>query len=111
MVFLPRGEAPEGGWPVLAWAHGTTGIADRCAPSLNPASERDAAFLNHWLQTGYAIVATDYEGLGTPGPQPYLHCASEAYSIIHSVQAARELALPLTRDRKSTRLNSSHVAI
>lgn len=98
MVFLPRGEAPEGGWPVLAWAHGTTGIADRCAPSLNPASERDAAFLNHWLQTGYAIVATDYEGLGTPGPQPYLHCASEAYSIIHSVQAARELALPLTRE-------------
>jgi hypothetical protein len=35
VVLLPPGEAPEGGWPVLAWAHGTAGVARVCAPSLD----------------------------------------------------------------------------
>lgn len=95
MVFLPKGKAPEGGWPVLAWAHGTTGIADICAPSRRQPTPRDVTYLNHWLGAGYAIVATDYEGLGTPGPHPYLHCESEANSTIYSVQAARQLSAPL----------------
>ena len=46
-VFLPRGEAPDGGWPVIAWAHGTTGLGDDCAPSTQPRSERDAEYLGH----------------------------------------------------------------
>ena len=32
-ILLPKGKVPKGGWPVLAWAHGTTGVADTCAPS------------------------------------------------------------------------------
>ena len=32
-LTVPKGKAPKGGWPVIAWAHGTTGIADSCAPS------------------------------------------------------------------------------
>lgn len=39
--FAPKGNPPAGGWPLVAWAHGTTGIADTCAPSWNPRSERD----------------------------------------------------------------------
>src|SRR5918998_4556341 len=35
-VMLPRGKPPKAGWPVVSWAHGTTGIADRCAPSRDP---------------------------------------------------------------------------
>ncbi len=35
VVLLPKGIAPAGGWPVVAWAHGTTGVADQCAPSLS----------------------------------------------------------------------------
>lgn len=31
-LFLPQGTAPEGGWPLVAWTHGTVGIADHCAP-------------------------------------------------------------------------------
>jgi hypothetical protein len=85
--FVPKGTPPAGGWPLLAWAHGTTGVADTCAPSWNPRSERDASYLNTWLGQGYAIVATDYQGLGTPGPHPYLVVRPEAYSVLDSVRA------------------------
>ncbi len=53
----------------------------------SPRSERDARYLNAWLQQGYAIVATDYQGLGTPGPHPYLAVRPEAYSVLDSVRA------------------------
>jgi pimeloyl-ACP methyl ester carboxylesterase len=85
--FVPKGTPPAEGWPVVAWAHGTTGIADVCAPSWTPRSERDASYLNIWLQQGYAIVATDYQGLGTPGPHPYLAVRPAAYSVLDSVRA------------------------
>src|SRR5690606_3805138 len=49
-LFLPAGEPPAGGWPLLAWAHGTTGVADICAPSARPRSPRDQAWLNRWLR-------------------------------------------------------------
>jgi hypothetical protein len=87
-VFLPKGEAPAGGWPILAWAHGTTGIADICAPSFAGRSMRDRDYLNHWLAQGYAIVASDYQGLGTPGLHPYMQTRPAAYSVLDSVRAA-----------------------
>ena len=34
-VSVPEGKAPKRGWPVITWAHGTTGVADVCAPSRN----------------------------------------------------------------------------
>jgi pimeloyl-ACP methyl ester carboxylesterase len=85
--FAPKGTPPAGGWPLVAWAHGTTGIADTCAPSWNARSKRDADYLNTWLGQGYAIVATDYQGLGTPGPHPYLAVRPEAYSVLDSARA------------------------
>ena len=96
-AFLPAGDAPEGGWPVLAWSHGTVGIADLCAPSWSGRSARDVDYLNYWLAQGYAIVATDYEGLGTPGPHPYLHCRSAAMGNIDAVVAAQSLGWPLAK--------------
>ncbi|MEH6551925.1 MAG: lipase family protein [Pseudomonadales bacterium] len=95
-VFTPKGEVPKGGWPVLAWAHGTVGVADVCAPSHKGRGPRDVTYLNHWLAAGYAIVATDYEGLGTPGTHPYLHCRSEASGTIDGVIAAHQLDAPLS---------------
>ena len=94
-MFLPKGQPPEGGWPIVAWAHGTVGIGDGCAPSRNPRSARDATYLNGWLRDGYAVVATDYQGLGTPGPHPYLNTRSEAYSVLDSVKAALAAKLGL----------------
>src|SRR5699024_9833305 len=58
MVYVPEGPAPEGGWPVISWAHGTTGLGDTCAPSVQGWSERDLGYLAHWMGQGYAVVAT-----------------------------------------------------
>jgi pimeloyl-ACP methyl ester carboxylesterase len=85
--FIPPGTPPTGGWPLVAWAHGTTGVGDVCAPSWNVRSKRDASYLNTWLTEGYAVVATDYQGLGTPGPHPYLATRPEAYSVLDSLRA------------------------
>ena len=92
-VYLPAGTPPRGGWPVIAWAHGTTGLADACAYSIGgPVEpERDWAYLDTFLKRGYAIVASDYAGLGTPGPMPYLHGKLEANSVIDGVAAARSV--------------------
>ena len=91
-VAIPKGTAPKGGWPVISWAHGTTGIADACAPSRSDAfGGYDHALLNRWLKAGYAVVRTDYEGLGTPGDHPYLIGVSEGRSVLDMVRAARKL--------------------
>ncbi len=85
--FLPKGTPPKDGWKLVAWAHGTTGVADICAPSWRARSYRDIRYLNTWLAQGYAVVATDYQGLGTPGPHPYLAVRPEANSVLDSVRA------------------------
>ena len=94
MVFLPRRKAPKRGWPVVSWAHGTSGIADICAPSRDPGGPYTAYLkpqLNAWLKKGYAIANTDYEGLGTPGVHPYLVGRSEGRGVVDVVRATRQL--------------------
>ena len=58
-LAVPDGEPPAGGWPLVAWAHGTVGIGDSCAPSANAENDLLASAL---LNFGFAVVATDYEG-------------------------------------------------
>lgn len=87
-LYLPAGAPPSGGWPLLAWGHGTAGVADVCAPSWTTHDERDATYLNRWLEAGFAVVVTDYQGLGGPGPHPYLYWQAEARSVLDSVRAA-----------------------
>ena len=90
-IETPKGRAPAGGWPVVSWAHGTTGIADICAPSRIPTASTSYVYseFNAWLRRGYAIASTDYEGLGTPGVHPYLIGKSEGRGVIDIVRAAR----------------------
>ena len=95
-VFVPHSPAPAGGWPVIAWAHGTVGLGDNCTPSALPRSTRDDEYLSHWLDQGYVVVGTDYAGLGTPGLMSYLNSAAEAHSVIDSVKAVHRLPLPLS---------------
>jgi alpha-beta hydrolase superfamily lysophospholipase len=97
-VSVPKGKPPKGGWPVITWAHGTTGVADICAPSRNSATNPATAYisyiypdLNAWLAAGYAVVQTDYQGLGTPGKHPYLIGEAEGRSVLDIVSAARQL--------------------
>ena len=76
-VSIPPGQPPAGGWPVLSWAHGTTGVADICAPSRDgpghPShiyNQLADAMLNRWVKRGWVVTKTDYEGLGTPRSAP-----------------------------------------
>lgn len=95
-VFLPKSAPPEDGWPVLAWAHGTVGLGDDCTPSALPRSPRDDEYLSHWLDQGYAVVATDYAGLGTPGLMSYLNSVTTARGVVDSVIAAHQLDVALS---------------
>ncbi|MEV0249269.1 lipase family protein [Nocardia sp. NPDC050712] len=89
-VYFPPGAAPAGGWPVIAWAHGTVGLGDDCAYSVAGPSavERDWAYLGTWLKQGYAVVAADYAGLGAEGEHPYLNGVVEAHNVVDAVKAA-----------------------
>ena len=90
VIIVPKGAAPRDGRMVVAWAHGTSGVANSCAPSQSKALFGSIAGLNAMLAAGYAVVATDYAGLGTPGPHPYLAGNGSAYAVLDSIRAARE---------------------
>lgn len=96
VVFVPHGDAPQGGWPVIAWAHGTVGLGDDCTPSAQPRSARDNDYLTHWLDQGYAVVGSDYAGLGTPGLMSYLNAIATAHGVVDSVIAMHHMDLPLS---------------
>jgi alpha-beta hydrolase superfamily lysophospholipase len=96
-VAFPNGKPPKGGWPVITWDHGTTGLADSCAPSKYEDGTQYEPFIDEWLKMGYAVVRTDYQGLGTPGPHPYLIGKSAGRSALDIIAAARQFA-PLGKD-------------
>jgi len=100
MVFIPDAPAPAEGRPVVAWAHGTLGMGDACAPSrsANPLGDTEA-WLDQMLALGWVVVATDYTGLGTPGPELYLVAEAEARDVVNSVRAARNLPDAQAGDR------------
>ncbi len=96
VVMIPKGTVPTGGWPMVVWAHGTTGVADQCAPS-NLKSENGEFNLGGALpiaqalvNRGYAVIAPDYEGLGSSGIHPFLNSKSESESIISAVKAVKQ---------------------
>ncbi len=94
LVFVPGPSAPAappGGRPVVAWAHGTTGMGVSCAPSRTPDVESDVQGLADFLDAGWVVTATDYAGLGTPGVQQYLVGTAQAHDVLNSVRAARDL--------------------
>ena len=90
-IFIPPGLAPAGGRDIIAWAHPTSGVVEACAPSLMPDLAGTIWGLAEMMARGYVVVATDYPGLGTPGPHPYLIGVSEARAVLDSVRAARDL--------------------
>ncbi|EME20379.1 alpha/beta hydrolase family protein [Rhodococcus triatomae] len=98
-LLVPKGAAPEGGWPIVAWAHGTVGMADGDAPTRSGVVyDLYRTLFADWLQRGFMIVATDYAGLGTAGVHPYLNADVAAHNVVDSVRAAREL-VPAASER------------
>ncbi|MGB3707321.1 alpha/beta hydrolase family protein [Gordonia sp. (in: high G+C Gram-positive bacteria)] len=97
-LFVPMGTAPKGGWPVVAYDHGTSGYGTGCGGESAP----DAApseFITRLVRSGYAVAATDYVGLGrfNTGVHPYLNTSSEATATIDAVRAARTIEPTLSK--------------
>jgi hypothetical protein len=88
VVLIPDGKPPAGGWPVIAWAHEFRGAARQCAPSLMK-NLGAGPILAMYANLGYAVVATDYSGMGVDSGKPVLDMESNALDVIYSVAAAR----------------------
>lgn len=91
IVAVPDGTPPAGGRTVIAWGHPTTGIARKCAPSvgLDPFSTIEG--FDAFIERGYAVVATDYSGMGMAGEGAYLIGSTEGRNVLDAVRAARNL--------------------
>ncbi len=89
IIVVPKTPPPAGGYPVVTWGHGTNGMAEECAPSLQPAQAVPLA--NDLLDQGWEVTASDYQGEGTPGLLPYLVGVSAARNTIDIVRAARNI--------------------
>ncbi len=88
-VYTPKGDAPQGGWPVVGFGHGTTGIDEPCAPSLSDSLLGMSSMVVGLIRKGYAVAFADYQGLGAPGVHPYLDAKTAGLNIIDSVRALR----------------------
>lgn len=107
LLVAPVGPAPAGGRPVMSWAHGTTGSAQNCGPSqifepVVPLNQYFSADGNSWtdygipaieefINEGYVVVATDYQGLGGGGRHQYGVAATNGRDAINAARAASSL--------------------
>lgn len=98
MVVAPRDRVAAKARPVIAWTHGTSGVATRCAPSQMPAFWTHTAALSA-VTNGYVIAAPDYPGLGSERVHPYLVGPPTARSTLDAVRAAREIQGPAAGKR------------
>jgi alpha-beta hydrolase superfamily lysophospholipase len=96
VVLIPDKPAPPAGWPIVAWAHGFTGTARHCAPSLMR-NLNEGPFFSMYVKLGYAVVATDYVGLGTNFRNAYIDMQSNAADVIYSVAASHSAVPQLGR--------------
>lgn len=95
-LAIPGGEAPEGGFPLVASAHGMVGAARNCAPSLALFQELEhqsfwSMQLEPYLNAGYAVVMPDYQGAGAAGPASNVVGVVEAHDVLDAVRAARNV--------------------
>lgn len=100
-VIAPPADAAsaDGELPIVSWAHGTVGSADQCAPSRSfggsqpteGAAAAVASQLTSLVDAGAVVVASDYEGLGTPGPHPFLVGESAGRGVLDAALAVRQL--------------------
>ena len=88
-VFVPSGDPPEGGWPVISYGHGTTGVDKSCAPSSSDSLLGYAEVVSGLVWRGYAVALTDYQGIGEPGVQPYSDSRTAGLNMIDAVRALR----------------------
>src|SRR5437763_13542481 len=97
-VFAPT-DPPAGPRPVIAWEHGTTGLLQKCMPSLLSMPTKGIPERDRIVMAGWVVIATDYSFAEKGGPHPYLIGEGEARATLDSVRAARQMA-DLTLDKR-----------
>ncbi|WP_067814256.1 lipase family protein [Nocardia inohanensis] len=99
-VYLPAGTPPPGGWPLVSWAHGTSGMTEGCAPNLTGGMADkfdETPRMARYLADGYAVAASDYIGLGAPGDYEYLASRAAGHAVLDIVRAGHTLDAALSR--------------
>ena len=97
-IFAPAAPAPKGGFPMVAVAHGTSGIGQFCAPSLlmNPNRTTFPDMLSGHVaplvEAGYAVVMSDYAGMGAPGRPSYLVGDTEGKNVLDAARVLQHFA-------------------
>src|SRR5438094_7793140 len=92
-------DPPRGPRPVITWEHATTGLLQKCMPSLLSAPTKGIPWRNRIVMAGCVVVATDYSFTEKGGPHPYLIGEGEARAVLDSVRAARQMS-ELTLDKR-----------
>ena len=96
LLAVPTGDVPAGGWPSVTYAHGTMGAAAKCGLSIAPQSPKTAANFQFTtkvrplLERGYAVIATDYQGMGPPVTPMYLLGDAEGRNVLDSIRAVQQ---------------------
>src|SRR5262245_43170685 len=90
-VFAPT-DPPAGPRPVIAWEHGTTGLLQKCMPSLLSFPTKGIPERDRIVKAGWVVVATDYSFAEKGGPHPYLIGEGEARAALDSVRAAHQMS-------------------
>ncbi|MEV2256003.1 lipase family protein [Streptomyces sp. NPDC050147] len=89
-VIVPD-DGKAGPRPLITYAVGTVGLGDKCAPSAGfpNGTTAEAPLVNAALVRGYAVVVTDYEGLGTPGDHTYMVAKAQGSAVLDAARAAQ----------------------
>lgn len=98
-VFAPT-PIPAGPRPVIMWEHGTTGVLQKCMPSLLSMPTVGIPSTQFIAEAGWVIVATDYQFTEWGGPHPYLIGDAEGRAGLDSVRAAHQMR-ELTLDQRT----------
>lgn len=99
LLITPATDPLPGGFPLVTFAHPTVGISEKCAVSANlfvpliPADVQNfyQIYFEPFVRAGFAVVATDYQGMGAPGPYSYLVGEVEGRNVLDIARAARQI--------------------
>ena len=104
-IYVPRGSAPPGGFPVVVYGRAVGAGSPVCAFSSAAAKRTSSAAIGAFLAAGYVVAVPDYQGLGNtsdgwvrhnstdgkPVGHPYLDSTSAGYNMLDAVRATRTL--------------------
>lgn len=90
-VLTPTTEPPADGWKIVVFGQPGVSTREECGPSRYANLLGNGSQIELLLREGYLVVMTDYQGLGSKGPHPFLEPKTLGYNIIDAVRAARQL--------------------